>query len=267
MIRIFEPGPWQMTAGERCALEGLISQLKPETAIEIGTAEGGSLRCIAAHAGTVHSFDLVEPQIDLSGVSNAVIHTGDSHAALPAELARLTAEGTNVEFALVDGDHTVEGVRQDIEDLLSSPAIGRSMILIHDTANNLVRSGIEAVDYAAHTKVRVVDLDFVPGYLVKTEVFHHEKWGGLGLLIVDDSDSPAPAPHLISAVGYPQPLALESYRRELEGDLVGPAPVAEVPDPPDPALAGLEQRVAALEAQAAAVPASLKRLLKRLPRR
>ena len=38
-------------------------QLQPELAIEIGTAEGGSLRRVAHHSTHVHSFDLVEPPI------------------------------------------------------------------------------------------------------------------------------------------------------------------------------------------------------------
>ena len=47
MIELFQRSPWQMTAGERAALDGLLRNLAPRLSIEIGTAEGGSLRCIA----------------------------------------------------------------------------------------------------------------------------------------------------------------------------------------------------------------------------
>ncbi len=52
-----------MRYGERFALEGILESLKPRLAIEIGTAQGGSLRRIAAHAEEVHSFDIV-PEIE-----------------------------------------------------------------------------------------------------------------------------------------------------------------------------------------------------------
>lgn len=39
MIEIFEEPQWQMTPGERAAMEGVLSQLKPNLALEVGTAE------------------------------------------------------------------------------------------------------------------------------------------------------------------------------------------------------------------------------------
>ncbi|PZR69029.1 MAG: hypothetical protein DLM63_02895 [Solirubrobacterales bacterium] len=122
MIELFEAGTWQMTAGERATLEGILHQLKPRLAIEIGTAEGGSLSCIAAHAQEVHSLDLVAPSIDLGRFPNVTVHTGDSHERLPALLRKLEHQNRSVDFALVDGDHTAEGVQRDVEHLLDSSA-------------------------------------------------------------------------------------------------------------------------------------------------
>ena len=59
MIGILAPSHWQMTFGERAAIEGILAQLRPRVAIEIGTAEGGSLERIAHYSERVHSFDLV----------------------------------------------------------------------------------------------------------------------------------------------------------------------------------------------------------------
>ena len=78
-----------MSLGERAALEGVLSALNPSLAIEIGTAEGGSLRRIAAHSAEVHSFDLVEPDPATAAIAHATFHSGDSHALLPAFLAEL----------------------------------------------------------------------------------------------------------------------------------------------------------------------------------
>jgi hypothetical protein len=186
-IQLLRDSDWQMSFGERAALEGILSQLQPRLAIEIGTAEGGSLARIAAHSGEVHSFDLVEPRPEAQALPNVSFHTGDSHALLPELLARLAEEGRNVDFVLVDGDHSPEGVCQDVRDLLDSPAIGRTVIVLHDTMNERVRSGIERVRYAAYPKVGYVELDLVAGYMFREPSLLHELWGGLGLVVVDST--------------------------------------------------------------------------------
>jgi hypothetical protein len=189
MIDILEIGQWQMTFGERAALEGVLSQLQPGLTIEIGTAEGGSLRCLARHSEWVHSFDLVcSPAAE--GLNNVTLHIGDSHALLPEVLADLGREGRNVDFVLVDGDHTADGVERDVRDLLRSDAIRRTLIAVHDTMNDEVRAGLKRIDYAANPKITHAELDFVGGHLSFGGPFHHQLWGGLGLIVVDDQAHP-----------------------------------------------------------------------------
>lgn len=182
---ILAASAWQMTLGERCALEGLLSQIKPALAIEIGTAEGGSLARVAAHSERVHSFDLVRPNPSAETLPNVTFHTGDSHELLPRLLGDLAGSGEKVDFVLVDGDHTPDGVERDVRDLLASEAIRETVILLHDTLNDDVRRGLRAVDYDAEPKVAYVDLDFVGGHLSKGGPYHNELWGGLGLIVVD----------------------------------------------------------------------------------
>ena len=81
-----------MSYGERTVIEGMLAMLRPHLAIEIGRAEGGSLRRIAEHSDEVVSFDIVDPSEELSQLSNVKILTGDSHVLLPQELTRM-AEG------------------------------------------------------------------------------------------------------------------------------------------------------------------------------
>lgn len=188
-MEIFSDSVWQMTLGERSAMEGVLAQRKPQLAIEIGTAEGGSLRRIAAHAEEVHSFDLVVPQIPLEEMPNVTLHTGDSHQLLPEALQRFAEEERNVDFVLVDGDHSADGVRRDLDDLLSSPAVADTVIVIHDVTNEQVRSGLDAVRYEAYPKVAHVNLDFVPGYMFRDPDHRYELWGGLGLVVVDSTRS------------------------------------------------------------------------------
>jgi predicted component of type VI protein secretion system len=173
---------WQMAPGERAAIEGLLSGLKPRLSIEIGTAQGGSLERIAAHSDEVHTFDL-GAEVEQDAFPNVTFHRGDNHVLLPRLLDRLEREGRNVDFVLVDADHTREGVRRDLEDLLASRAVRRTYIVLHDTMNEDVARGLAAVDLDAHPNVVFVDFGFVA--LRQAPRGLQEIWGGLGLVICD----------------------------------------------------------------------------------
>ena len=185
-------GPQQMSVGERAALEGFLELAKPALAIEIGRAEGGSLRRIAAHSAEVHSLDLVAPPPELAELEQVHFHTGDSHELLSSLLAELASAGRNVDLVLVDGDHSADGVRRDLEDLLASPAVSRTLILIHDTTNEEVRAGVDRVDLDRAAKVAYVDLDAVSGRLFRAESLRNQLWGGLGVVVVDDARTRGP---------------------------------------------------------------------------
>jgi hypothetical protein len=176
----------QMSFGERSVLEGVLTQCQPKVSVEIGTHQGGSLRRIAAHSGEVHAFDLDDRVADKTMLTNVEFHYGDSRALIPAFLKKCVASRTPIDFALVDGDHSAEGVRADLANLLASPGCARTVILAHDTMNAEVRSGLGAVGLANHPRVVYFDLDFVPGYRFATGSYAGQYFGGLGLVITGD---------------------------------------------------------------------------------
>jgi cephalosporin hydroxylase len=176
---------WQMSFGERAALEGVLTQVRPRVAIEIGSAEGGSLRRLAAHAGRVHSIDVDHAPLAGQVPANVTLHTGDSAEVLPRLLRALTADGEAVGLALVDGDHSYDGVKRDLENLLTARCTARSAILVHDTMNAEVRAGVESVSLDQHPGVVYYELDFVPGYVYRRGVARDMAWGGLGLILLD----------------------------------------------------------------------------------
>jgi hypothetical protein len=115
------------------------------------------------------------------------LRVGDAHEQLPRELAGLATVGRSVDFVLVDGDHSAPGVRADISDLLASPAISRTVILAHDSLNEEVRAGLDAVPYGEYEKVRWIDLDFVRGGVARLPGLEGQCWGGFALILVDES--------------------------------------------------------------------------------
>jgi hypothetical protein len=176
-----------MSYGERTVIEGMLAMLKPHLAVEVGRAEGGSLRRLAAYSEKVISLDVVEAAGGVADLSNVTAMTGDSHELLPRVLNGLAQDGQNVDFALVDGDHSAVGVCTDIRDLLNSSAVTHTVILAHDTLNEEVRQGMMEVDYDEYQKVAWVDFDFIPGYVAQMSERLGECWGGFGLIVIDSS--------------------------------------------------------------------------------
>jgi hypothetical protein len=209
---VFADPEWQMHYGERFALEGLLATLRPTLSIEIGRAEGGSLRRIATHSGHVHSFDLV-----------------------PEPLADLAAAGRTVDFALVDGDHSAEGVKRDAQALLDSPACRNTVIVFHDAANEEVRSGLEAVGFADNPHVLLSYLDFVPGFVVERGVYAMQIWNGLGLVVLGESRE---GPALTEPYRYDAAELQRRVRDMLAADAAEPAPV-EAPPPAEASKRGV----------------------------
>jgi hypothetical protein len=169
-----------MAYGEQAALEGVVARLKPSIALEIGTFTGASLECIAAHSERVHTFDLAS-HTDKQ-LPNVEYHVGDSRVVVPRVLDDLAQAGQHVDFALVDGDHARAGVRADVQNLLASPALQRTVILLHDVANEGVREGIRDAGLI-RPEIAYVNLSFVPAWGVKSPLA--ETWGGVGVIVVD----------------------------------------------------------------------------------
>lgn len=180
----------QMSFGERAALEGVLATLAPHLAIEIGTAAGGTLVRIARYAQEVHSIDMSHEELNVEVPPGVRLHTAPSTEVLPRLLAELHAAGRSVDFALVDGDHSYEGVIADIRMLLDSPATARSVILVHDSMNEEIRAGIEAAGIEEYDSVVYFEPDFIPGYVYREGVARDMAWGGLALIICDRAVSP-----------------------------------------------------------------------------
>jgi hypothetical protein len=105
---------------------------------------------------------------------------------LPAFLSESARTGELIDFAFVDGDHSPAGVRRDVLDLLESSCSRETVILLHDTLNTDVRTGLEEVDFSAFDSVCFVDLDFVCGRVMREGPQENELWWGLGMVITGD---------------------------------------------------------------------------------
>jgi hypothetical protein len=220
---------WMMQMGERFAFEGLLSQIRPRVAVEVGTWEGGSLRRIAAHSETVHAFDIDEiARSHADALDNVTLHLGDSAQTLPQVLAELNAAGEQVDFVLVDGLHSYDAVTVDARSLLESGACRSTVVVFHDAAHTEVRRALEDLDLRAHPKVSLSLLDFVPGYLVRDAPdlpaeIRGRGFNGLALVVLDAERGTAPTG------GHEEFVSVPELHRSHAERTAAPGPADPVP--------------------------------------
>lgn len=183
------PLEWQMTRAERYAFASIIETARPDVAIEVGTYKGGSLQVLSMAARKVYSLDIsVCPKESLeSRFENVEFLTGDSRKLLPALLTQITKSGERLGFVLIDGDHSTDAVRADINAVLRYRPIAPLFVVFHDSFHPPSRRGILSAEWAACPFVHFVEVDFVQGVFHKTAKYTAEAlsmYGGLCVAVM-----------------------------------------------------------------------------------
>ena len=133
---------WQMNDSERMALTGLLARQQPACSIEVGTYCAGSLSLISQYSKVVFSIDIDETIPSRFHFPNVSFLTGPSTVILPHLLRELDAAGIPLDFILIDGDHSANGVMQDVACLLSYVPKKPFFVLLHDSFNPECRRGM-----------------------------------------------------------------------------------------------------------------------------
>ena len=175
---------WQMLPGEQMALTGVLARIRPELSLEIGVYYGGSLSLTAQFAKRAIGVDIDPDVVNRFTVPpNVTLRVGDSKTLVPEILAEITASGERLGFILIDADHTADGVRRDIELVLSYSPIAPMVIVIHDSGNPSCREGILTAAWAQNPHVHYVQADFMIGQITQHNAVtgRGEVWGGFAL--------------------------------------------------------------------------------------
>ena len=172
------------------ALLGEVARLRPATVVEIGTASGGTLFMLtraAADDATFVSIDLPggafgggypqwrAPLYRSFAKSGQRVHLlrRDSHDPSTLEALRDVLGGRKVDFLLIDGDHTYEGVKKDFEMYRSLVRPG-GMIGFHDIVPHSKESGCEVNRFWNEIRESFDSAEFVENW--------RSRFGGIGLL-------------------------------------------------------------------------------------
>jgi hypothetical protein len=183
---LFDPAwnkDWHMQLSERVALAYVLERFKPDISIEIGTFLGGSLRPVAAASRKLYSFDIDERSY--AGFPNVEFVTGDSRTTLPPIIDQVNASDREINFFLIDGDHSEEGVKADIANCIKyRPKSRPSIIVMHDSCNPAVRRGILEAPWGSSPYLHEVYADFIPGVLFDRPDLKGQIWGGFAAAIM-----------------------------------------------------------------------------------
>jgi hypothetical protein len=179
---------WWMTDAERLALTGLLTDLRPECAIEVGVYRAGSLSVLARFSKKTYALD-IDPTCEAlfrDQFPNVEFVTGDAAQTLPQVLHRIASANEPLGFVLIDADHSREGIRRDIENLLRYSPIRPLYILMHDSFNPECRWGMKTANWSSNPHVHLVELDFVTGRFVTKEEgdSQREMWCGFALAVL-----------------------------------------------------------------------------------
>lgn len=156
---------WIMHEAERVMILSMLRQLRPQVAIDCGTAQGGSLSAISKYAKKVYTLDhdpACKEQF-CDDYPNAEFIPGDVNQTLPRLMAQINDKNENLEFVLLDAQHNTEGVRNEINALLGYKPRHHLFIFIHDSFAPLCREGILSADWERCPWAHFVELDFVNG--------------------------------------------------------------------------------------------------------
>lgn len=182
---------WQMNNSERLAITAILSRIKPQCSIEVGSRKGGSLSLILQYSKMVFSID-IDPSIPekFKQIKNVSFLTGPSSVILPLLLDELDKSGIGVDFILIDGDHSAEDIKHNISCLLTYVPKRPILVLIHDSFNPEYRRSMLEANWRISQYVEYIDLDFIPGRIIKDDGPSHEMGGGLALVYL------IPKPHI-----------------------------------------------------------------------
>jgi len=149
----------------------------------------------------VFSID-TDPELsnNLACLKNVSFLTGPSFVILPLLLKELDHSGVAVDFILLDGDHSLEGIKQDIGCLLPYIPQKPLLVVIHDSFNPGCRRGILEGGWEKSPYVSWLDIDFVPGRIMEDKgPFNGQLWGGLALAYLKPARRKEPFGIIVSA--------------------------------------------------------------------
>lgn len=181
---------------ELIAYLNLVARLRPVTILEIGTYQGGNLRCMSAvcpdkahfisldlpggtFGGGYSAEDAVRFKQQLKPNQSLDCLRMDSHSPEARDSVASILNGKKLDLLFIDGDHSEAGVREDFLNFAPFVRTG-GLIAFHDIVPHKVHASCQVHAFWAQLKsvmnvVEIIDRD---GF---------DDWGGIGVVYVPES--------------------------------------------------------------------------------
>lgn len=183
------PFPPGQIRSEISAFITRVARRKPQTVLEIGAGEGGTLMLLAMAAApdaTIISVDLPHGAFgggpswkgiyfERFAVSSQRMHLlrVNSHAPTTLQRVREILADRQLDVLFIDGDHTYRGVKADWE--MYGPLVARDgLVGLHDIVLHPPETGCEVQAFWEELKARHAHDEIVAN--------HKEVWGGIGVI-------------------------------------------------------------------------------------
>jgi predicted O-methyltransferase YrrM len=164
----------QQKPKEFCGLlETLNEMTSNKIAVEIGSYDGGCLHAYIKLFDKVISIDL-ENRSRLKEVDYII---GDSKNCLPILKETIGGKNTKIDFLMIDGDHTYNGVKADFE-LYSKLVRKGGVIAFHDIIDSPLHRELFCRVDLFWNEIKQDDR------FIAHEIIDGNDWGGIGYLIV-----------------------------------------------------------------------------------
>jgi cephalosporin hydroxylase len=173
---------WQMSPAERTILQQVLSKIdKKNSAIEIGSFCGGSLRSLSQHFKKVYSCDVTHSCIvNIEQFTNVEFILGNSALTVPILVENINNGSEEIGLVIIDADHEYNGVYTDIQSISKLKPKKDMIILIHDSWYTPSRKAICDFDWNICPHVHFIDTDFCAGDLISQNM----TMGGLALIVI-----------------------------------------------------------------------------------
>ena len=109
---------------------------------------------------------------------------GKSHDIIHNVIKEIESKNGKLNFILVDGDHSKNGVKKDLECILSHNFKRPLTVILHDSFNPQCRSGMKSVEYKKYNFIEHIDLDYIHGCFSPNKNYK-EMWGGFAIISIN----------------------------------------------------------------------------------
>lgn len=154
-------------------LKAIVEMQNNKIAVEIGSYDGGCLHAYVKLFDKVVSIDLQ----NRSQLKDAYYIIGDSHNALPVLKEIIGGKNTKIDFLMIDGDHSYDGVRADFS-LYHRLVRKGGIIAFHDILDTPLHRELFCRVDLFWNEIKKDDR------FIAHEIIDGNDWGGIGYLIV-----------------------------------------------------------------------------------